>query len=365
MATFKVEVVNINKVEPHPNAERLELAHINGWTCVVAKDQFKSGDPAVYIPIDSILPLEIETKIFGPNSKIKLTKSRVKTIRLRGIISQGLLTTAKLLDLQDSPTGTDVTAKLGITKFEPEVPSYQQNMPGSKKAKSTENPHFSKYGGLDNGKHYPELFTAGEEVIVTEKIHGSHIRAGKFLFVPSTLIQKVMRFLGLTPKFQWCYGSNNVQLQSKWVKSGYYGEDIYGQVLKKYNIQAILKDNEAIHGELYGDGIQKNYTYGCSSGEFKLIIFDVKVNGEYLATDAAKLWCEERNLEYVPILYRGPYSFEKVRELTLGNSVLAPNQKVREGVVVKPVLEEKSYIGRKVLKFISDEYLLSDQTDFH
>jgi hypothetical protein len=67
----------------------------------------------------------------------------------------------------------------------------------------------------------------------------------------------------------------------------------------------------------------------------------------------------------VPILYVGPFDIAKVKELTKGNSILAPSQKVREGVVVKSIENQECYIGRKMLKFISDEYLLKDQSEFH
>ncbi len=70
-------------------------------------------------------------------------------------------------------------------------------------------------------------------------------------------------------------------------------------------------------------------------------------------------------LESVPEIYRGPFNSDLVKSLTLGPSVLCPSQKVREGVVVKPIEEEACFIGRKMLKVISEKYLDSDQTDYH
>lgn len=364
MSTFKVEIVAIDDINPHPNAERLELAKINDWNCVVPKGVYQKGSKAIYIPIDSVLPNEIESKVFGPDSKVKLSKSRVKTIKLRGAISQGLVVSLDTFGLEKKSVGTDITELLGITKYEPPTPSWQMPSNGPSKLKPKENPYFKKYGGLENGKNYPKVFEEGEIVEVTEKIHGSHIRAGRLPFVANNLLDRIKGWLGFNPKFEWVYGSNNVQLQRRNGSNNYYGEDVYGKLLQKYNVRELLKDNEAIHGELYGDGIQKNYTYGCVN-EHKLVIFDVKVDGEYLSTDAARLWCEERGLPYVPVLYRGPFNLEAVKELTKGDSVLAPSQKIREGVVVRPVQELQTYIGRKILKYISEAYLLGDQTDFH
>ena len=90
MNDFRVEVVEVDEVLEHPNADRLEIAKVKGWQCVVGKDSFAAGDKGIYIPIESILPEELEAKIFG-TSKVKLSKHRVKTIRLRGAVSQGLL----------------------------------------------------------------------------------------------------------------------------------------------------------------------------------------------------------------------------------------------------------------------------------
>lgn len=83
MSTFEVSVVKIDDVIEHPNADRLDLVQIAGWNCVIRKGEYQKGDKVVYIPIDSILPFEIESKLFPPDSKVKLSKSRVKTIKLR------------------------------------------------------------------------------------------------------------------------------------------------------------------------------------------------------------------------------------------------------------------------------------------
>src|SRR5574337_1686034 len=97
MSTLKVESVKIEQIHAHPNADRLEIAQIKGWQCIVQKDRYKAGDLAVYIPIDSVLPETVESKLFPPDSKVKLSGSRVKTIKLRGIISQGMLADFKTL----------------------------------------------------------------------------------------------------------------------------------------------------------------------------------------------------------------------------------------------------------------------------
>src|SRR5574340_1044228 len=101
MSTLKVEICEIKSVEPHTNADRLEMVQVLGWFCVTGKGNFKPGDKCIYFPIDSILPESVETTLFGPDSKIKLSKSRIRTIKIRGNISQGMVCTPELFNLQD------------------------------------------------------------------------------------------------------------------------------------------------------------------------------------------------------------------------------------------------------------------------
>lgn len=365
MSTFSVEAVRIDNVAPHPNADRLELAQVKGWNCVVQKGRYRAGDLCIYIPIDSVLSPETEAKLFPIDSKVRLHNSRVRTIKLRGAISQGLIIDpAEFEATADVRPGDNVADELGISKYEPPVDLSPQS--GAAKAgRRQTNPNFRKYTGIENAKNYPAVFEAGEQVSVTEKIHGTNFRAGYVPFYADTLWKKLKSLLGLAPKWEFVYGSHNVQLQSKFLFRGYYDKNVYAEAVFKYRLPDILKPGEVVYGEVYGDGIQKGYTYGCGAGERKLVLFDVMIDGAWQDPLVFDKWAGARDLPTAPVLYRGPFDLEKVRALTLGPSVLASAQKVREGVVVKPIFETMSYIGRKVLKFVSDEYLLKDQTDFH
>jgi RNA ligase (TIGR02306 family) len=361
VSTFKVEIVKINGVMPHPNADRLDIVQVNDWQCVTAKGNFKVGDLAVYFPIDSLLPANVESAIFGPDAKVKLTNSRVRTIKLRGAISQGIAVRPETFYSSHGPwyLGQDVTNELGITKYEPEVKGPSTTL--GKSSRNQSNPNFHKYGGIENAKNYPDLFQEGEEVVVTEKIHGTNFRAGYVPFYADTLFKRVKQFFGLTPKYEFVYGSNNVQLQSKLLYKGYYNTNVYAETVFNYGLQDLLEEGEVIYGEVYGDGVQKGYTYGCGKDERNLIVFDVMVNGKYLNILDAKNFCDARGLNFVPIIYMGTFNKEKILAMRDGDSILSPEQKIREGVVVKPVEEQMCYIGRKFLKYISDNYLLKNQ----
>ena len=369
-STFKVPVTTILDVQPHSNAERLEVVTVFGFQVIAPKGRHVIGEKVIYVPVDSILSEELEAKIFPPHSKIKLTKRRIRQIRLRGLASQGMLIAPGEFTMGHEPVDTDMAPILGITKYEPPqaTPSSTPGKPGQPRPK--ENAHFGKYGGLDNIKWYPSKFKPDEQVVLQEKIHGTNARAAILPYTANTFWKKIKLFLGLAPATEFCYGSNNVQLQNRQGNKGFYGEDVYGSVFSKLNVKSKLKSGETIYGEIYGEGIQKNYTYGTK--EHKFILFDVKVmqadgSHKWLSPDEVKQFGEERGFEVVPELYRGPFqSLEFVKTHTLGNSVLAPSQKVREGVVVKSLENYDESGNNRALKVISEDYLDDkSNTDFH
>lgn len=364
MSTFKVEAVRIKSIEVHPAADRLEIAQVLDWRCVVSKNAYKENDLVIYLPIDSILTPEIECVLFPPDSKVRLNKSRIRTIKLRGAISQGMVVKPETLGLTGVKEGQDLTAKLGITKYEPPVESLPLHMKAGGKATTRKHPLFKEYGGLENAKNHPTLFSKTDEVVITEKIHGSNARYAMLPYNADTLWKKLLRLLRLAPEYEFCYGSNHQQLQYKMFYKGYYDKNIYAEAIANYKLDELLKPGETVYGEIYGDGVQKGYVYGCKPGERKFIVFDVKVDDKYLSPVAAQKWCEERGLPFVPVLFHGLFNKEHALFLTKGPSRLTPTQTVREGVVVKMASESSCYIGRKMLKFISDEYLLKEETSF-
>jgi len=369
MSEYKIPLTTIKEILPHNNATALEFVKVYDFNVIVSKGRYTPGDKVVYVPIDSILPQNIENKLFGADSKIKLNKHRVRQIKIRGEYSQGLIVDPELLDTPlNYELETDLAEVLGITKYEPPQANYQQAAV-KKRDKPKENPFFHKYGGIDNFKWYPDLFEEGEQVSITEKVHGSNIRFGMVPYVANNPWRKLLKWLGLSPKFEWVYGSNNVQLQQRWNYTGFYGEDVYGKVLEKYDAKNKVKPGEIWYGELYGDGIQKNYTYGCKNGEHKLVVFDLKYQNEteshYANVDEFQTIAKERGFDIVPEFYRGPFNKEAAKTLTKGDSVFVPEQKVREGVVIKPLIETECSIGRKLLKLISEEYLSKEQSEFH
>ncbi len=363
MSSFAVEVIKILNIIPHPNADRLEIAQIKGWQCIIGKGTQKIGDLVVYIPIDSILPTELEERLFK-DSKVKLSGHRIRTIKLRGAISQGMIASFEQLGIPSYSENTDLAKILGITKFEPIERLTTRG--GKVVSRKNSNPNFSKYTDIENYKNYPNGFGPDDEVVVTEKIHGTNFRAGCVRCVADTWWKKILGFFNWLPEYEFVFGSHNVQLHNgNPLKCEVACNNVYKKAVEKYKLREILEPGEVIYAEIYGYGIQDGYNYGCGPGEFGMVVFDLMLDGQYQNTSNLIAFCETRGFIMPPILYQGQFDLNKIKGLTIGNSVLVPSQKVREGVVIKPIKESMAYFGRKVLKLVSDEYLLQNNTDFH
>lgn len=358
-----IPAVMIDALYPHPNADKLEVAQIKGWHTVVAKGYYKVGQIVLYLPIDTVIPTSIESLIFSPDSKIKLKDSRIRTIKIRGVISQGLIISAATLKLPHLELGMDYGANLGVHKYEPPIEGISLSVGSQSVSPKNINPNFLKYTKLENFKNHPMLFESGESIIVTEKIHGTNFRAGYIKIPANTLWKKFLQLIKYLPKYEFIFGSHNQQLSNYELSEP---KSIYAKIVSKYNLQDKLKPNRVIYGEIYGHGIQTGYSYGCGKQEFKLAVFDARISGVYLSYNIFVSFCQALGLPSVPLLYRGPYSLETIQALAKGSSTLCLFPTVREGIVIRHELEGHSSIGRKILKFINEEYLLnSKNTDFH
>lgn len=355
MSQLHVEVCRIDAIERHPNADTLSIAHVKGWQTIIKTDSFHVGDLCVYVPVDSIIPDALIQS--GGLEYLRQTKGRVKTIKLRQSVSQGLILTASDPKWRE---GQDVAAQLGVTKWEPPTREPQVMAANGKPRRLHRNPAFRVYTDIDNIKHYPDLFAAGEGVVVTEKIHGSNVRMACLERPSRTLWQRIKRFFS-RDRHEFVYGSHKVQLGIHG-HPNYYGENVYGQVAEKYRVKDALEPGMILYGEVFGPKIQ-DLTYGLKQVEARF--FDLMVDGRYVDWGTFAAFCYEHDLPTVPVLYRGPYDPEKLDGWTTGNSVICPSQ-IREGCVVKPVREQNCHMGRKVLKSLSPDYLLrKGGTEFH
>ncbi len=329
MSIFKVEVVKINSINPHPNADRLDIATIVGmaYQVITAKENLKVGDLAFYFPIDSVIPDEFLDK-FGIRSYYS---KKLRAAKLRGIFSEGLLIPVDAGF--NGNIGDDVTEYFGVTKYEYPIP---QNMSGD-----VEFPIGQyKFPSPEHLKRYGDVLQLGEEVVVTEKIHGTN-------------------FTVLTDENGTHISSHNYF----WKNNATNKNLVYIRAYNEYDCLQNLPANTQIFGEIYG---VQDIKYGLSNGKIKVAVFAVKNNGKFLEFEEFIAFCNKYSLPQVPILYQGAYSWAAVSQFNNANSFV-DEKSIMEGVIVQPVRERTHpEIGRVVLKLISDRYLLrSGGTELH
>jgi RNA ligase (TIGR02306 family) len=373
MSTLFVRVVRIQEIVEHGNAESLEVAKIAGWECIVRKGQFSSGDLAVYVPIDSRIPFSLEERLFQ-GAKVKLDHGRIKTIKLRGRVSQGLLVALdQVPEIGNVSLGDDVAAVLGVTKYEPPEPGGDGVGPKSGKSRK-QTPGFIRYTDIENVKWYNDAFKDGDLVAITEKLHGTSARFTLGPKEPKTTWEKLKKFFGFNLGIQTICGTRVME----------HNEDdpfsTWAKVARQLAIRQKLRPGEIVFGEIVGYKIQKGYDYGYAPDHHGFFVYDVQVTEpasrsntvqfpetkRFLSHEEIILWCMERGLEMVPRLYKGPFSAEILKHCTEGASVLDPENPIREGCVVRPILETQGpSSGRRILKSINPEYALKKNTEFH
>jgi hypothetical protein len=163
--------------------------------------------------------------------------------------------------------------------------------------------------------------------------------------------------MGFSPKWEFVYGSRTVQLQDN-PKS----HNVYKEIVDKYNLKFVIPFGEVWYGEIYGEGVQKGYSYGIKGRD--VMFFDVMKDGKYLDWETIS----GENHAFGPCkavpYWREKFNLESIKRQCTGVSGidLAPTP---EGFVVRPRHERTSHMGRVILKFINPDYLLKDNTEFH
>jgi len=344
MSELIVKVCEIKEVKPHPNADRLEICEVLGWQCLASKGQYKVGDLVVYFPPDTVLSQEL-TDCWKVSNYCQKTDQgmRIRQARLRGEPSFGLI-----VDIPDDVIwgeGQPADQYYDAKKYEPPVLGKGGDILGRNHIL------FDKFTDIQNLRNFTEIFEDGEEVICTEKLHGTQIRG----MIAQTEGEGELLF----------WGSKNHPRKrpdtDEEMKSHFYWYPYTLQSVK--NLFAGLKNKHKvieIFGETYGR--VQSLKYGLNCLAFRC--FALKLDGKYVDFDERMKICEEYDVPVVPVLYRGPYSFEKIKEVSEGNTKVADIDQIREGTVVQPV-KERSHpaIGRCILKFVSDKYLLGKDAD--
>ena len=347
MAEFEVKVYPL-KIEEHPNADALELGVVGEYRSCIRKGDFEDGQLVAYIPENSVLPDSLIEEMGLTGRLAGKDKNRVKAVKLRKVLSQGLV-----YAMDGVKEGDDVTEQLGVTKYEPPIPTSMRGQVKNVSGKTL------KYD-IENIKKFPNVITEGEWVSITEKLHGTWACFGFFeneLIVTS----KGLSAQGLS--FDMEAESNRGNLYVKMFRENAMAIlDIIEEVKDRYRV-----DTAYVLGEIYGKGVQ-DLDYGVEKPELR--VFDIYAGrpnlGEFLGPDEIKDLCDNADpvgidlirVSMVPELYRGEFYPEVLEEHTKGQTTLRGNH-TREGVVIRVVPETTDYeLGRVILKSVSEKYLL-------
>jgi RNA ligase (TIGR02306 family) len=365
MSTLIVDVVQVEEVKKHPGADRLELVRVKNWWVISGTGNWQVGQKGVYLPPDSVVSEALTdkwgiTKYTAPLAKqIDGTRppgQRIRAARLRGERSQGFLAP---LDDQSLPVGTSMVEAWGVKKYEPPVKAMDGDA-------APPIGTFHAYTDIENIGNFPGVLVDGEEVIFTEKLHGTNSRVG--------IVQQPNDTDG---SMEWTFvagshGTRRKPQNDKGVKSLYW-------LPMTDNMKNLLvelcahQNNVVVYGEIYGPGIQ-DMAYGVKTAAYRA--FDIAVNGKYLDFDVKVELFKKHGIDMVPILYRGPFSMDVLTQHTDGTTTVCSAEentskfKGREGVVVTPVKERYSELlpnfGRVILKSISVDYHeRKGGTEFH
>ena len=365
----------IDEIKPIPNADKIELARVGGWQVVVSKaDNYKVGDKVIYIEIDSRVPSDKECFAF-----LKDRKYKVKSIKLRGQVSQGLIMPLSILPNKEYELYDDVTDILGIEKIEND---FKQPLESKEMRLRGAHPKLYRKPWFKKMMHYAWFRKIAFKIFIPKKKKSGWptwivksdseriqnmiwVLNDKSKFYVTEKIDGTSTSFSLYKdkgrlKFMVC--SRNV-VQTTPDKQNYYSDfgldNVYWEMALKYDIEKKMRQmfkevgaqhHITIQGETYGEGIQKN-KYNLKGR--KLAIFNFYVDGKYMNPRDMRALMDKYELPLVPLVsydYVLPDTFEELMEFSTGKSQLYDT--LREGYVFK------SYDGQINFKCVSNDFLL-------
>lgn len=328
----------ITEILPIEGADRIEIARVQGWQSVIRKGDYKVGDQVIFVPIDTVLPPRPWNKHLwdknDPNKPI-----RVKTVRLRGAVSQGLIFPTHLVSAQeiwdhkdDLEEDVSIAGMLGITKYEKPIPVHLQgqiagDFPTHLVSKTDEDNLKSNIDVLEELKN-------ADYVEATLKIDGTS----------ATFIKQIDGTLRVCAR--------NIELKDT-------DSNVHWQMAKKYNLIDALESNICIQGEIAGPGIQSN---PAGYKEVNLHVFNVidLTNRKPLPRskwDWAYHSDFENSVPVVPEVNR--WSKEEFASLTIDdlqhyvNTINYPNGTPAEGLVFRGYKDGELMYSHKLQKMLS------------
>jgi len=344
-------IQKIEEIKPIDGADMIEASRVLGWWVVTKKGEFKVGDLCVFFEIDSLVPKTPAFSFLEKSGSKKITVMgeldqpnfevegyRVKTIRLRKQISQGLaLPLCMFHEITDKEEGfligDDVSELLGVYKYENCVGS---NLGSEAKCR------FPSYVSKTDEERIQNIFIkvaenyTGQSFTKTEKIDGTSL----------TVIRA-------DEEFHVC--SRNLSLKEPEDMPNPKGA--YWQEAIRYDFENKLPNNFAVQGEIAGIGVQSNHLGLIGRDLYIFYVYDIK-SAKYLPIDEMESFCCDYGLKTVPVIDRNwiltpDTTRDDIINCADGASLLN-DKALREGVVWR--LNNPDY--KFSFKAISNKYLL-------
>lgn len=334
----------IAAIRPIPDADKICAYQVDAWWLVDQKDAYNVGDLVIYVEIDSWMPNSLApflSKGQPPRVFEGIPGERLRTVRLRGQVSQGLLLSLNVLPSPDrflAEVGDDVTAQLGIIKYEPPIPAELAGL--VKGAFPSVFPKTDEERIQNLVNEWPHLSQLTYEV--TEKLEGASMSVG--------LIDN---------EFVVCTRNMNLkesESNTLWV------------IARKYDLETKMRsqglNNIIFQGELIGEGIQKNY-YGIKGHEFYVFaMYDIQ-SAAYVTPGERGAVSFALGLKHAPVILssislKEGHTIESLLAMADGPSQINPNKK-REGLVFKAAEGMVHEGGQEHFKVISNAYLLKQE----
>ncbi len=333
----------IADLKPIPGADAILCAKVLGWECVVKVNEFKVGDSGIFFEIDSVLPIASWNDHLRKEPGKKL---RVKTIRLRGQLSQGLMLPVSLFDTSliaflqgmNYEVGCDCTGFLGIEKYEPYIPAH--------------------LAGISRG-NFPSFLHKTDETRLQSVPEVLQEAIDKRLLLVGTLKMDGTSFTSYLRDGEFGVCSRNLNLKET-------EDNAHWKLARKLKLEEILRSegkNICVQGEMVGPGIQAN-RLGLSEIDLYLFnLYDIDT-GKYAGYNELVAFGEKHGLKVVKNVYRldfggvvGPRDVNHL--LGIANGLNYDNGTPAEGIVWRPLEETYSDTlkGRMSFKTISNRYL--------
>lgn len=330
-------VEKILEVSSHPNADRMSLAKVKGWTVCIKKDEYKAGDLCIYVQTDSILS-ECPRYEFLRNKDF-----RIRPMKLRGVLSQGIIFPISMLKdfgvdtliVDENVVGTDVSNHIKASHYERPIPTC---LAGKIKGHL---PSFLKKTDEENIENVVDIINelTGKPYYITIKVDGS---SGSFYIKDGV--------------FGVC--SRNLDLKEDEVNG-------FWQIAKKYDIENKLRTyfpnkNICVQGEVYGPGIQGNKLSATELSVSLFNLWDIDTH-TYLGCDCLTDFCDFSKIPMVKIIESGwsfDMSLEKLQKLS--DEAVYENGMEVEGIVLRPKISFVSTTMEKPLsvKIMNEKFKL-------